>query len=391
MRLPPLQNGDYDCGYAAIKGLLLHLGYGEGYRYIYAPNPDSPPSLHELIAYAEGHGMTLEALKAEEGDILLSDADTPFLAVVSKDNLSHMVVVLRKKGHHLELYDPAVGKVRISEKRFLGLWEGRVLLRPISYSAPYLPGPRPMLPKKMWLGLSSLSLLPGLFLLLAFFLPLPIWGRILLLGAMGISYLVSRLCLQCLLKQMDQRAKMTLLYKKDKKGTYTSYSLFKGKTLAYSLQWSSLLLGLIATITLLCSWNIPLLILGGYVLGSGVLLSLVWEKLVTRKQEKGFSTEERAFFASGNEEDLDRLLSHGRRYGGYLDLYQGLGLLNVILAVAIYAGSRDVNLLEALILVLLLLPLKDTPSALTSLQKMNEEAEKAKLSFFMEEGDSFHN
>ena len=391
MRLLPLQNGEYDCGYAAIKGLFLYLGYGEGYRYLHSPNPDQPPTLEELIAYAKGHGMTLEALKAEEGEILLGDADTPFLAVIRSEGKTHMAVVLRQKGKHIELYDPAIGKIRMRNQRFYAMWEGRVLLRPTSYNAPFLPGPRPLLSKRKWITLSLLSLLPGIFLLLSFFLNLPIWGRAILLGAMGVSYLFSRLALQSLLKEMDLRAKKTLLYKKERKETYTSYSLYKGKTLAYSLQWSSLLLSLVATVTLLCSWNIPLLILAGYVLGSGVLLSLFYEKLVVRKQEKAFASEEHRYFEGGNEEDLDHLLKHGRWYGGYLDLYHALGLLNVILAVAIYAGNRELNLLEALMLVLLLAPLRDIPTSLWSMQKLNQEAEKAKTAFLMEEGGSFHN
>jgi hypothetical protein len=80
-------------------------------------------SMHELVKAAEGYGF--KAWGEKQNYAALKEQPIPLIAFINND---HYVVVIRVLKHFVELFDPAIGHLKITRKTFERAWNGYVLI-----------------------------------------------------------------------------------------------------------------------------------------------------------------------------------------------------------------------------------------------------------------------
>lgn len=116
------QRGRSDCGLATLEMIFDHYGVGDG--AIGRAELDIGPSGIDLLALkraAEGRGLTTQGLRVSLDALV--DVPMPVIAHVHGD---HFVVVRSATGDVI-VDDPAIGRLRMSDKTFSRAWDGAVL------------------------------------------------------------------------------------------------------------------------------------------------------------------------------------------------------------------------------------------------------------------------
>ena len=122
------------CGYAAIKNLLAYNGFPHAESLTEPPISDKAPSLGELIAFADGFGLTLSGYKFLEPSALSTCDLFPLLLVLEEEGNSHLVMAKKKKKSRYLILDPALGESWQKEEDLLPKFSG-VYLKQLSYES----------------------------------------------------------------------------------------------------------------------------------------------------------------------------------------------------------------------------------------------------------------
>lgn len=127
------QQDQTDCGPAC---LVMMASYYKTYYDIgkvrqFTKTDIYGTTISGMVEGAKKIGFDVVPIKATINDIK-PDIEVPFIAHVSiiknGKNIRHFVVVKKVSKHKILLYDPSVGKVKVSNKRFLDTWTGIVLI-----------------------------------------------------------------------------------------------------------------------------------------------------------------------------------------------------------------------------------------------------------------------
>ena len=351
------QLSEYSCGYAAVKTLMVYLGLGEGYRYVYEPRADKPVPLKSIIAYAKGLGLGLNPYKAiERREEFFAQEDLPVMTMLGKEGVNHMVVVIKISKHNRVTYlDPEKGMVKTSLKSFLRYWDG-IYLKVGGVSAAYKPNPKPFNLHKEIGALLVASLLPTLFLVGALLVKPFGVAFFSLAGLSLLSFVLSRLILRGGFNKLDKLAIPYLTLGEDKKERYQAYQNYKGGLFSLTLSASSFLALLISIsfILALDSYKAVYLLLS--LLGGFLCLGYL-HNIILRKAEIDFAREENLYYEFGKEESLRKLLNKQKGFGTYLDAYKGLKAILLLLALLLYSQLAKVEIGAVIIYFFLLQPL----------------------------------
>ena len=121
-----------DCGFACLKMILATLHKDKNYLFLPQDESHGLYSYAELIKIGKEHGVNFQPLKAMEKEGLINCSTFPFLATITLDEgVKHAVVVIKVK-KKVTYIDPRSGKVTVSFKKFIEIWDGTGLF-PESY------------------------------------------------------------------------------------------------------------------------------------------------------------------------------------------------------------------------------------------------------------------
>ena len=122
------QLGKHDCAFACLKMMLANYHRDKNYLYLQCPE-DRPYSFLELIKIAGIYDLKLLGVKVTDPKELYSCKKFPFIITLErKKGIKHAVLILKANPKYVTVYDPSVGKHRISTEIFLDEWNGRALI-----------------------------------------------------------------------------------------------------------------------------------------------------------------------------------------------------------------------------------------------------------------------
>ncbi len=125
--VPQIQHDD--CGFACLKMLLANVQKDRNYLFLPQEENHGPYSFAELIDIAKEHGVTLTGYVIEEKSQVTEVKKFPFIAhLLTKNGGHHAVLVYRIKFGRVFYLDPRLGKLDVSIKKFLTIWDGQCLL-----------------------------------------------------------------------------------------------------------------------------------------------------------------------------------------------------------------------------------------------------------------------
>ena len=116
------QGNDHDCAFAALKMLLANLAKDKSYLYIPKPAKREYYDLLEIAKLSKSYGVELEAhgCTRDYFDYLKENS----LTLIDEN---HVILIKKRKKHHLLIYDPGRGIYRIKKDEFLRRWRCVVL------------------------------------------------------------------------------------------------------------------------------------------------------------------------------------------------------------------------------------------------------------------------
>jgi ABC-type bacteriocin/lantibiotic exporter with double-glycine peptidase domain len=121
-----LQKNSNDCGVAALHMILARFGRTESFEQLQYELPlrHTGTSMGDLKRVAEHHGLPAAGWFYVPSD--LRSIPLPAIAFI---NRNHFVVMdsFDTRGSII-LLDPAVGRLRVSQSRFLRMWKGETLI-----------------------------------------------------------------------------------------------------------------------------------------------------------------------------------------------------------------------------------------------------------------------
>lgn len=112
------------CAYACVKMALVHASKNRAFREIREPSCNGKtPSLQDAQDFAKENGLILTAWRIVPEDLAFADT-FPLLCVVSRNGLSHMVYVQKKRKEKFLVFDPGLGEIWMKEEELIKMFTG---------------------------------------------------------------------------------------------------------------------------------------------------------------------------------------------------------------------------------------------------------------------------
>lgn len=124
--VPQIQKDD--CGFACVKMLLANVNKDRNYLFLPQDEQHGPYSYQNLIEIASQYGITLVGYKRDEKMTIKEQRKFPFIATITtKSGGSHAVLVYKIFLGSVYYLDPRLGKVDVSLRKFVSIWDGTML------------------------------------------------------------------------------------------------------------------------------------------------------------------------------------------------------------------------------------------------------------------------
>ena len=116
------------CGFACIKMLLAMAHKDERYLYLKEDENHGTYSYQELVAIAQRYDVTLQGVQYPDKDDLRHLTRFPLILTVNQENGSpHAVLISKRKGKKVKVYDPDKGIYWQKIDLFIKRWDGTAL------------------------------------------------------------------------------------------------------------------------------------------------------------------------------------------------------------------------------------------------------------------------
>ena len=116
------------CGFACIKMLLAMAHKDERYLYLKEDENHGTYSYQELVAIAQRYDVTLQGVQYPDKDDLRHLTRFPLILTVNQENGSpHAVLISKRKGKKVKIYDPDKGIYWQKIDLFIKRWDGTAL------------------------------------------------------------------------------------------------------------------------------------------------------------------------------------------------------------------------------------------------------------------------
>ena len=116
------------CGFACLKMLLATAHKDERYLYLKEDENHGPYSYQELVSLAQRYDVTLVGVKYEDKDDLRHLTRFPLILTVEQENGSpHAVLISKRRGKKVKVYDPDKGIYWQKIDKFIKRWDGTAL------------------------------------------------------------------------------------------------------------------------------------------------------------------------------------------------------------------------------------------------------------------------
>ena len=116
------------CGFACLKMLLATAHKDERYLYLKEDENHGSYSYQELVAIAQRYDVTLVGVKYDDKDDLRHLTRFPLiLTVVNENDSPHAVLINKRRGKKVKIYDPEKGIYWQKIDRFIKRWDGTAL------------------------------------------------------------------------------------------------------------------------------------------------------------------------------------------------------------------------------------------------------------------------
>ena len=256
------------CGFACLKMLLAYAQKDERYLYLKEDENHGPYSYQELVGLAQRYDVTLIGFNYADKDDLSHLNTFPVILSVLQDNDSlHAVLVSKRKGKKLKIYDPEKGiywqKIEVFKKRWdgTGLAINQVLEHPFTSRIVDIRDPKADVFSYIMQGLAAL------FIALATFFVKPdgsfLWPLV-FCSLSVISEIILRMLLLRRMQKCDKYLRCFLPYinKKDYFEYYKRSQQYKSSALTMGLNFIFyvLVIILIVVISLINSLTFVVLI-----------------------------------------------------------------------------------------------------------------------------------
>lgn len=235
------QIGTKDCAIACLKMLLAICYRSKKFLYYPQPSKDEAFTLKDVIKFASKEGVELEGFKYVKKESLFVKTNDPKLAVITSNNLLHMVLLRKIRTNRIQVYDPKNGIYWISKKEFLSLWNGEILeVKSVSGSSYEGKFKSPIKPKYR-IASSFLQILSMIFILSAMFFvnsDFPFYIPVLLFTCFAITELVYKKVLIVTMKRFDASIIEKIFYgdKATFKDKYIEMNKFKTMVIGTPIQ-----------------------------------------------------------------------------------------------------------------------------------------------------------
>jgi uncharacterized membrane protein len=147
------QGDEEGCGLASLRMLLILVSHEANYRYLTLEG-HPPYSLEELTRAAAKEGLGLKFKRVQSKEDLVHNTSWPILLLYGKEEDSHCVVAVKKRGSKILIDDPSEGKrwesIPAIERRWNGIY-GEV----VSYFATRCPYKKKRVPLPAGIVLAS--------------------------------------------------------------------------------------------------------------------------------------------------------------------------------------------------------------------------------------------
>ena len=163
------QVGQSDCAFTCLKMMLAN--YHHDKNYLFLPGRNSPYSYKELKDIAEKHHMKTLGIRIQSVQELAGSKDFPFMISLERGKgIRHSVLLLKVGKNYVQIFDPALGKRRMTFENLYEQWDLRALIidreqECIRYECDYKPND--FISKKDKITLPIWQLISGVSLLLA--------------------------------------------------------------------------------------------------------------------------------------------------------------------------------------------------------------------------------
>ena len=116
------------CGFACLKMLLAAAHKDERYLYLKEDENHGTYSYQELVAIAQRYDVTLQGVQYPDKGDLRHLTRFPLILTVNLENGSpHAVLIAKRKGKRIKVYDPGKGVYWQNVDRFIKRWDGTAL------------------------------------------------------------------------------------------------------------------------------------------------------------------------------------------------------------------------------------------------------------------------
>ena len=116
------------CGFACLKMLLAIAHKDERYLYLKEDENHGTYSYQQLVSIAQHYDVTLQGVNYPEKDDLRHLTRFPLILTVIQENGSpHAVLVTKRKGKKIKIYDPDKGIYWQKVDRFIKKWDATAL------------------------------------------------------------------------------------------------------------------------------------------------------------------------------------------------------------------------------------------------------------------------
>lgn len=121
------QVGQHDCAFACLKMMLAN--YHHDKNYLFLPGKKDAYSFKELKDIASKYHMNTLGIKIKSVQELIGSKEFPFMITLDKGKgIRHSVLLLKATKKYVKVYDPEVGKRRISLDTLYEQWDLRALI-----------------------------------------------------------------------------------------------------------------------------------------------------------------------------------------------------------------------------------------------------------------------
>ena len=116
------------CGFACLKMLLASVHKDERYLYLKEDERHGPYSYQDLVSIAQRYDVTLVGVKYEDkGDLSVLTRFPLILTIQQENDTLHAVLVSKRRGKKIKVFDPGKGVYWEKISRFIKKWDGTAL------------------------------------------------------------------------------------------------------------------------------------------------------------------------------------------------------------------------------------------------------------------------